>query len=390
MKKSFMQLKLIPPIVAFLISTFLIFPDVVLLIEEGNEDAVFLNDRPREERGKPPRYLHEEEFHRQPPKPVNELGSSDNRKGMPEPRRKEFNGLILFVEFCFFFFISFFSFYLNLYCIQKIRPRLHKKVFFYWGLLFLNLLLGTFWALLHQMMVREFLLWPLNGLVLFKCYFVSLNTYLMVYLFTLIVKHERTIVENERLKTQNLEVKCASLVTQLNPHFFFNSMNSLAFLIREKETEKSLKYVHKLSELFRYMLSSGKQNLATVKQEIDMLTSFIYLMNIRYEDKLRFEFRVEEKYMDYRLPVLTLQPLVENAIKHNSATDDFPLSLLIRIVDDGRYMEVSNPIQAKFIVAESNGIGLKNLNQRCMLLFNTPIIVSEQGGVFSVKVPLTQ
>lgn len=390
MKKSFMQLKLIPPIVAFLISTFLIFPDVVLMIEEGNKNAVFLNDRPREEQGKPPRHLHEEGFHRRPLRPANEFRPSENRKGMSGPGRKEFNSLILFVEFCFFFFISLFSFYLNLYCIQKILPCLKRKVFFYWGLLFLNLLLGTFWALLHQMIVRDFLLWPLNGLVLFKCYFVSLNTYLMVYLFTLIVKQQRMMVENERLKTQNLEVKCASLVTQLNPHFFFNSMNSLAFLIREKEMEKSLKYVHKLSELFRYMLSSGKQNLATVKEEIDMLASFIYLMNIRYEDKLRFEFRVEEKYMDYRLPVLTLQPLVENAIKHNSATDDFPLSLLIRIVDDGRYMEVSNPIQAKFIVAESNGIGLKNLNQRCMLLFNTQIIVSEEGGVFSVKVPLTQ
>lgn len=388
MEKTLLQLKFIPLVVAFLISAFIVFPDIILIFEQRDE-AHFSNfDEAVRMEGNIPFHAPQKE-NRPNPKPQGEFNQGfEGRLPSPMPRMKVFSSKKILAEFLFFFPATFAFLCLNLYFIQRDFARIKREKLRYLYLLLLNIFLGVLLALFYEVLLGEPHRGFPNGFVLFKSFFVSLNTYLVAYLLSVLAKHQKMQVENERLKNQNLEVKCASLVTQLNPHFFFNTMNSLSFLIREKESEKSLQFVHKLSELFRYMLSAGKQNLVTVREEMGFLSSYIYLMNIRYEHKLRFEFEIEEKYMDLRMPVLTLQPLVENAIKHNCATDEYPLLLTIRVVNEGKYLEVANPVLPKFTLSESNGVGLKNLNDRYMLMFNEPIVISDQEGIFSVKVPL--
>lgn len=388
MKKTLLQLKFILPVVAFLISAFIVFPDIILIFEQKEEMRFPDFDAATREGDNIPFQAHLKENRRHPEPPSGFNQRLDGGGRTPMPRMKVFSTKKVAVEFLYFFPAALFFLCLNLYFIQIYFARIKREKLHYLYLLLLNIFSGVLLALFYEVVLGEPHRGFPNGFVLFKSFFICLNTYLVAYLISVLAKHQKMQIENERLKNQNLEVKCASLVTQLNPHFFFNTMNSLSFLIREKESDKSLQFVHKLSELFRYMLSAGKENLVRVREEMGFLSSYIYLMNIRYEHRLRFEFEIEEKYMDLRMPVLTLQPLVENAIKHNCATDEFPLLLTIRVVDEGKYLEVMNPILPKFTLSESNGIGLKNLNDRYMMMFKKPIIISDGQGLFSVKVPL--
>lgn len=224
------------------------------------------------------------------------------------------------------------------------------------------------------------------SLILSKALFVIMASISAGQLYRLIWQKQQVELENEKLKTDNIESRYQGLMNQLNPHFLFNSLNSLAYLIREKEQDKALTFIDELSSIFRYVLQKRSDELVTLEEEIQFTEAYRYLLSIRFESKLFFEIRIEHDDKHLRLPFLTLQPLIENAVKHNVISAKQPLAIFI--YTSGGYLVVSNPIAAKLPDAESTGIGLSNLANRYKLLTGKQITVVHDEKTFMVKIPL--
>lgn len=225
-----------------------------------------------------------------------------------------------------------------------------------------------------------------NLVVLTKCLFMLVVTALYAHIYRLIRQREAIVVENERLKTENLATRYNMLVGQINPHFFFNSLNSLAMLVREKDDERALKYIDQLSYTFRYIIQNGQSSKTTLKEEMEFADAYAYLFKIRYADKLFFDISIDEKYNGWLLPALSLQPLIGNAVKHNSITTKRPLHISIRVVDG--VLEIENPKNPKLDVEPSTGIGLDNLNKRWQIITGRDIEIIDEAERFLVRLPL--
>lgn len=170
-------------------------------------------------------------------------------------------------------------------------------------------------------------------MLLLKCSFALVVSLLYSRLYVLISQRQLVEVENERLKNENLTTRYNMLVGQINPHFFFNSLNSLAMLVREKHDQKALTYIDQLSYTFRYIIQNGQSTLITLGEELKFAEAYSYLFKIRYADKLYFDIEVDSDYLCWRLPALSLQPLIGNAVKHNTITRSNPLHVSIRVED---------------------------------------------------------
>ena len=223
-------------------------------------------------------------------------------------------------------------------------------------------------------------------MLLLKCSFAVVASMLYGRIYVLISQRQAVVVENERLKNENLTTRYNMLVGQINPHFFFNSLNSLAMLVRERQDEKALTYIDQLSYTFRYIIQNGQSTLMTLDEELKFIEAYGYLFKIRYADKLFFDIDVEEKYRDWTLPALSLQPLVGNAVKHNTITKSKPLHITIRTADG--WLEVSNPKVPKLEPEPSTGIGLENLRNRWRLITGRDIEIVDDGRTFTVRMPL--
>ena len=176
------------------------------------------------------------------------------------------------------------------------------------------------------------------------------------------------------------------LVGQINPHFFFNSLNSLAMLIRERDDERALEYIDQLSYTFRYIIQSGQTGTTTLKEEMAFAEAYIYLFKIRYADKLFFDIDIDAKYDTWTLPALSLQPLIGNAVKHNTITTKNPLRVAIRVVDG--VLEIENRKHPKLDVEPSTGIGLENLRSRWQIVTGRDIEIINDEERFVVRLPL--
>lgn len=226
----------------------------------------------------------------------------------------------------------------------------------------------------------------LDYMLLLKCSFAVVVSMLYAHIYVLFSQRQAIVLENERLKNENLTTRYNMLVGQINPHFFFNSLNSLAMLVRERQDEKALTYIDQLSYTFRYIIQNGQSTLMTLDEELKFIEAYGYLFKIRYADKLFFDIDVEEKYRDWTLPALSLQPLVGNAVKHNTITKSKPLHITIRTADG--WLEVSNPKVPKLEPEPSTGIGLENLRNRWRLITGRDIEIVDDGRTFTVRMPL--
>ena len=224
--------------------------------------------------------------------------------------------------------------------------------------------------------------------VLTKTLFMLVVSALYAFVYTLMQQRQQIVVENERLKTENLSTRYNMLMGQINPHFFFNSLNSLAMLVRERDDERALKYIDQLSYTFRYIIQNGQCGVTTLREELEFAEAYIYLFKIRYEDKLFFDFDIDPKYENWTLPALSLQPLIGNTVKHNSITTKNPLNVSIRVVDG--VLEIENPKHKKLDVEPSTGIGLENLSSRWEIVIGKPIEVIDDDKRFMVRLPLDE
>ena len=223
-------------------------------------------------------------------------------------------------------------------------------------------------------------------MLLLKCSFAVAVSMLYGWVYVLNSKQQAVVMENERLKNENLTTRYNMLVGQINPHFFFNSLNSLAMLVREKHDDKALTYIDQLSYTFRYIIQNGQSTLMTLDEELKFIEAYSYLFEIRYADKLFFDIDVDDKYRSWTLPALSLQPLIGNAVKHNTITRSKPFHISIR-TEQG-WLVVANPKVPKIEPEPSTGIGLENLRNRWHLITGRDIEIIDTDKEFVVRMPL--
>lgn len=198
--------------------------------------------------------------------------------------------------------------------------------------------------------------------------------------------YQKTIaVENEALRSENLLTRFEALKSQLDPHFLFNSLNTLQSLIT-LDTEKAENYLQQLSSVLRYTLQN--KEVISLEEELKCVYSYCEMMQIRYGENLKFEFNIDAKYNNSSVLPLSLQSLIENSVKHNVISSKQPLVVTVATGDNS--ISVSNPIQAKATPEESNGIGLANLTERYRLKWNKTVEITDNGSTFCVKLPLVQ
>jgi len=185
------------------------------------------------------------------------------------------------------------------------------------------------------------------------------------------------------LQTENLTNQVRGLMQQINPHFFFNTLNTLSGLVQESP-EKSEVFIDKLSQVFRYVLKMQENSKIHLSEELKFAEDYFYLLKMRFDDKLFIELDTQQSE-NVKVAPLCTQLLIENVIKHNRMNRQFPVKIEIRV--ENGYLKVCNTLYPQKSDS-STGIGLKNLNKRCELLAGKPIVVSQTEDLFCVKVPL--
>ena len=227
----------------------------------------------------------------------------------------------------------------------------------------------------------------LDFVVMLKCLFMLAVVLLYSQIYVLIYQRQQIILENEQLQNENLTTRYNMLVSQINPHFFFNSLNSLSMLVRDNDSKRALEYIDQLSYTFRYITQNGKNaELVSLEEEIAFAEAYCYMFRIRYADKIFFDFDIEEQYKGYLLPALSLQPLIGNAVKHNAITSKNPLHISIRT--EGDCLVVSNPVRPLLEPQVGTGTGLENLASRYELMLGKSIVVESNEELFTVRLPL--
>ena len=204
------------------------------------------------------------------------------------------------------------------------------------------------------------------------------------YISYLIRRQQEVVIENQQLQAENILNQYEALKNQLNPHMLFNSLNTLRSLVREDQ-DKAQEYIQELSRVLRYTLQGNDSKSVCVKDEIEFVSAYIFLLKMRFEDNLSFDICIDNKYANYYLPPMAVQMLIENAVKHNEISDRHPLN--IRIYTEGEELIVTNPVQPKLTVTTGTGIGLANLAKRYYLLYKREIQISENEQ-FTIRIPL--
>jgi sensor histidine kinase YesM len=199
-------------------------------------------------------------------------------------------------------------------------------------------------------------------------------------------KWRDVVDESDQLKRENLQSQLEGLKGQVNPHFLFNSLNSLSSLISD-DPEKAEKFLDEMSKVYRYLLRTNEEGLTSLESEMQFIQSYFHLLKTRYGDGLELETRISEKYSSYQVPPLTLQMLVENAVKHNMILKDSPLHILIMTTNSGKLV-VTNNLQRKDRMVSSNKVGLTNIVKKYRLMKKEEISVRDDGKEFAVVVPL--
>jgi sensor histidine kinase YesM len=201
-------------------------------------------------------------------------------------------------------------------------------------------------------------------------------------------KWRKLVDEAENLKKENLQSQLEGLKGQVNPHFLFNSLNSLSSLISE-DPDQAETFLDEMSKVYRYLLRTNEEGLTTLDSEMGFIHSYFHLLKTRYGEGLDLETIIDDRYLLHLIPTLTLQMLVENAVKHNMILKDHPLKILILTTNSGKLV-VSNNLQRKDRMVSSNKVGLTNIVNKYRLMKQEEIAVRDDGKEFAVIVPLIQ
>ncbi len=193
-------------------------------------------------------------------------------------------------------------------------------------------------------------------------------------------------LQSEELKRVSLQSQLDNLKSRVNPHFLFNSLNTLSALIPERP-EDAVRAVEQLARSYRYLLQSTGKEVVSVEEELENVRAYLYLMQIRFGEALKVDINVPDDLRNHFIVPLALQMLVENAIKHNVLRQKQPLDIRVYTHEDA-WLRVENPIQPRPKPAEGTGTGLENIRRRYALTGGKEIQVRQEAGLFRVDLPL--
>lgn len=198
-------------------------------------------------------------------------------------------------------------------------------------------------------------------------------------------KYQKNKIKEQKVIAGTASAKFDALKNQLDPHFLFNSLNVLTSLI-EENPKNAQRFTTSLSKVYRYVLEQKNKDLVTVDEELDFARTYMSLLKMRFEDSIIFEIPERASNPQSKVVPLSLQLLLENAVKHNMVTTSKPLH--IKIYEANGMLIVENNLQPKQIVKKSSGVGLENIKQRYNLLSNRKVSINQQAKRFAVAIPM--
>jgi sensor histidine kinase YesM len=202
----------------------------------------------------------------------------------------------------------------------------------------------------------------------------------------IVMESETEIVKNAQLNQAKAEAELEALKNQIDPHFIFNSLNTLSHLI-ENDSSKAKLFNDHLADVYRYILQNKARDLVLLSEEIAFIEDYFSLIKIRFEESISLDMQIDEADMQaYLIPPISLQTLVENAIKHNEYDERYPLVIQIR--KENKHLVVSNRLRKKLSSRSSSKIGLKNLQDRYELITGKTIEIQEDEENFVVILPI--
>jgi len=227
-----------------------------------------------------------------------------------------------------------------------------------------------------------------NNLFMMSIQAILLNTIVLLWLYFIMSEHAKVQNQLERSRLEKAHEKALNLMLrqQIQPHFLFNALTTLKSLIR-KDPNLAETYLVQLSSFLRQSIASVKDGeLANIAQEIRVCKDYISMQQMRFGEALHFTIAIPQELYQQSLPIFSLQPLVDNALKHNNFTIDRPLK--IEIEEDQGWIVVKNNKNSKNTPVESNGSGLKNLQDRYKNLIKQSIEIEETERYFRVKIKI--
>jgi LytS/YehU family sensor histidine kinase len=198
-------------------------------------------------------------------------------------------------------------------------------------------------------------------------------------------KWKATLIEAEKHKKESLQAQLENLKSQINPHFLFNNLSVLSSLVYTDQ-EKAVEFINQLSKVYRYVLESKDKELTDLKSEMKFIESYCYLLQIRFDKNINFQFDIPSTYHSFLIAPMALQMIVENAIKHNEISADLPLTISMRVDDE--MLIVSNNLQLRKQEVESSGTGLPNIISRYHHFTDRQVQINNTSNKFEVSLPL--
>ncbi len=262
----------------------------------------------------------------------------------------------------------------------------------------IHMLSGTLISLMMMNVSYQFLktqfteappAWDQLGLVNLLGMALLLPIYAMYFGYKFSQAWRKADLEAEVLQKENARTQMLALRNHLDPHFLFNNLNTLSSLMNI-DIELSKSYLDKFAEVYRSILRTRQTDLTTVREELHMIDSYIYLLKIRFAEAIDFNINVSETHLDMAIPPLSIQMLIENVLKHNITSKSKPLLIQILSTDDPSLI-IKNNLQAKLIEPQTSiGSGINNIKARYQFYTDKEVIILESESSFMVQLPLLE
>jgi sensor histidine kinase YesM len=306
-----------------------------------------------------------------------------------------YSGVELTLCYFYFIFVAWAVWQGNVWLMNFIRKRFggpfkqyHKIILslFFANIVYSGLLSGSL-LLLWKVFSRENFVsnYPVIStllVIIIAASFIT-NIYEIVFLNR---EREYNLTRVEQLNIAKAQAELEALKNQIDPHFIFNSLNTLSFLIT-RDPENAWLYNDTLARVYRYILSNKEKDLVLLKEEVEFISNYFYLLKIRFNEAISMVIEINDlSAEDFLIPPISMQALVENAIKHNEFSDAKPLTIHVSV--SSNYVVVKNAMNPKNYPSPTSRIGLSNLDNRYKLITRHNIIIENNFKTFSVKLPI--
>jgi Putative regulator of cell autolysis len=278
--------------------------------------------------------------------------------------------ILMFIMFKFSFWLA-----------QKNIEPVKKHLFILLGLILITTPLSLLFSV-----VLDWLLFNPNMYLENIAYKKLFQDFIYAFIVFLITVSIYAMMHGQKVEAENIRNRYEALKNRLDPHFLFNSLNTLDGLIGQDD-EKAHRYLQKLSQTFRYTVQN--KEITELNDELKLVDAYYYLMKIRYGDNLTMNMSIDDRYHSCLILPVSLQLLVENAIKHNTINDNYPLYINMEMTGD-KTIRVTNNKNRKLNDTTGSRIGLENLAERFMLIFDKDIKIEDKADSFSVELPLIE